>query len=201
MKRAGIVLALAIVAGCARTAPEIEETTPMVLSAADTAAALEQGGRLATAVAQGLVQRLQAELASGGAAGAVDFCSRTALALTDSLVAAEPAGTVVRRTTTRVRNPKNAPDTLEAAALAWFDSVRTTTGVLPPSFVQAAGSNEIRFYRPLVVQQFCTGCHGAPEQIDPAVLQLLAERYPADRATGYAEGDLRGVIRVSLPRQ
>jgi hypothetical protein len=201
MKRVTMLLSLAFLAGCVEPAPETEPgSQEPLLTAADSPAAVAQGGRIATALAQGLVQRLQAELKSSGAAGAVDFCSRTALALTDSLVATEAAGTAVKRTTTRIRNPKNAPDSLELAALAWFDSARAATGGLPPSFVQAAGTGEVRFYRPLVVQSFCTQCHGAPEQIDPDVRNLLSERYPADQAIGYREGDLRGVIRVSLPR-
>ena len=200
MKGLRKLAALALLAGCADAPPQAEPAEPLpALSATDTASAIEQGDRIASTVAQGLVQRLQGELAAEGAAGAVDFCSGTALVLTDSLVAAEPAGTAVKRTSLRIRNPKNAPDSLELVALAWFDSARAA-GALPQSYIQQAGPGEVRFYRPLVVQGFCTQCHGAPEQIDAAVQQVLAERYPADAATGYAEGDLRGVIRVSLPR-
>jgi hypothetical protein len=169
------------------------------LTAADSARVLAEGGAIATTVAQGLAQRLQAELATAGAAGAVDFCARTALALTDSLVAATAAHEV-KRTSSRIRNPRNTPDDYERMALAWFDSVRTTTGVLPAAHVQLAGEDELRFYRPLLIAPFCTQCHGAPEQLDPEVRRILAERYPADQATGYVEGDMRGVIRVSLPQ-
>lgn len=171
------------------------------LAAEDSARAVDEGGAIAGAVAAGLVQRLQAELATAGAAGAVDFCARTALALTDSLVAEQPAGTAVRRTSTRIRNPANAPDGLESVALAWFDSVRAATGAIPQSLVQYAGPDEVRFYRPLVVQPFCTQCHGPADELAPGVQAILDERYPDDRATGYHEGDLRGVIRVSLPRR
>ncbi|HSJ07397.1 MAG TPA: DUF3365 domain-containing protein [Longimicrobiales bacterium] len=175
--------------------------TARLLAAEDSAYAVEQGGAIAGAIATGLVQRLQAELATGGAAGAVDFCARTALTLTDSLVADQPAGTAVRRTSTRIRNPSNAPDDLESVALAWFDSVHAATGAIPQSLVQDAGPEEVRFYRPLVVQPFCTQCHGPVDELAPGVQAILEQRYPDDHATGYRDGDLRGVIRVSLPRR
>lgn len=203
-----LTLAVALLAACAeQPQPQSQEEArapaepgPAALTSADSAAALERGGAVATAVAQGLAQRLQARLKEAGAVGAVDFCSRTALALTDSLLADQPAGVAVRRTSSRIRNPRNTPDALEQAALAWFDSVRTATGTLPPAYVQAASADEVRFYRPLMIAAFCTECHGNAEQIDPGVRQILAERYPADAATGYQTGDMRGVIRVSLPR-
>lgn len=171
----------------------------VALSAADSAATVQRAEPLATALAQGLAQRLQARLASDGAAGAVDFCSIAALPLTDSLAAEIAAGATMKRTSTRLRNPANAPDALEARALAWFDSVQAATGELPPHHVQAT-DDEVRYYRPLVIAPFCTQCHGPLEEIDPAARAILAERYPEDRAVGYRAGDLRGVLRVSMPR-
>lgn len=39
------------------------------------------------------------------------------------------------------------------------------------------------------------------DSIDPAVLEALAENYPADQATGYSVGDLRGWTWVKVPPQ
>lgn len=195
MKRLVVALSLLLPA-CTQPPPS---ATAIRLTSADSTAAFTQGGAIATAVAQGLAQRLQAQLKEKGAVGAVDFCSRTALVLTDSLIADKP-GVSVKRTSTRIRNPRNEPDQLEQIALAWFDSARSAGGALPSAFIQAVGPDEMRFYRPLMIAPFCTQCHGSSEQLDPRVRQILEERYPNDRATGYQEGDLRGVIRVSLPR-
>lgn len=195
MKRLVVALSLLLPA-CTQPPPS---ATAIRLTSADSTAALTQGGAIATAVAQGLAQRLQAQLKEKGAVGAVDFCSRTALVLTDSLIADKP-GVSVKRTSTRIRNPRNEPDQHEQIALAWFDSARSAGGALPSAFIQAVGPDEMRFYRPLMIAPFCTQCHGSSEQLDPRVRQILEERYPNDRATGYQEGDLRGVIRVSLPR-
>jgi hypothetical protein len=194
-------LALLLLGACGRQ-PDADGSAsapPPPLGPEESARAAAEGGAIAGAIAQGLAQRLQAELERAGAAGAVDFCAREALALTDSLVGTTEA-TAVRRTSTRIRNPRNAPDALERVALAWFDSVHAATGELPPSYVQAAGEDEVRFYRPLTIAPFCTSCHGTPDAIQPEVRRMLDERYPGDRATDYEAGDLRGVIRVSLPR-
>lgn len=197
------IAALLTLAACRAQPPESDaskktEVTP--LSAADSAAAMRQGGDIATAVAQGLVQRLQAELKQEGAADAVDFCSKTALALTDSLLLDQPAGVKVKRTSARVRNPRNRADSAELAALAWFDSMRVANGQLPPAHLQVVSAEEVRFYRPLMVAPFCTQCHGTRDSLAPDVQRILQQRYPDDQATGYQAGDFRGVIRVSLPR-
>jgi hypothetical protein len=204
MKLLHIAAAILLLGGCTTQPPSDEsvaggEPADVSLTAADSAAAVERGAAVATAVAQGLAQRLQAQLKQAGAAGAVDFCSTAALALTDSLAADEQERVTVKRTSTRIRNPRNEPDSLERRALAWFDSVHAATGEIPQSFVQAAAT-EVRFYRPLVIAPFCVQCHGPREQLDAQVTRILDERYPADRATGYQAGDLRGVIRVSLER-
>jgi len=58
----------------------------------------------------------------------------------------------------------------------------------------------MRSYAPMRVGEVCVRCHGDPDDLAPGVADLLAEEYPEDRATGYAMGDFRGVIRVSIPR-
>jgi len=47
------------------------------------------------------------------------------------------------------------------------------------------------------VEAPCLLCHGDP--IDASLAAALAERYPADAAIGYAEGDLRGAFWVEVP--
>lgn len=136
---------------------------------------------------------------SAGPAGAIGFCSTQALALTAQAVASME-GVDIKRTTTRLRNPANAPDSLEAEALAWFESQLASTGTLPKEWLQVEGQEAIRYYRPLVVNELCVNCHGAVEALSPEVAAALAERYPQDRATGYAPGDFRGLIRVRVAR-
>jgi hypothetical protein len=98
-----------------------------------------------------------------------------------------------------VRNARNAPDSLEQAALAYFQSVADSAGELPASWVQDAGAEGHRYYEPLRVVQLCVPCHGPVDSIAPDVRAVIAQRYLEDRATGYTPGDFRGLIRVTVP--
>jgi hypothetical protein len=133
----------------------------------------------------------------GGPVNAVDFCSTSARELTAGV--ATEQGLDIKRTSMRYRNPANAPDQDETEALRYYESALAQTGELPGPWVQKAGRDEYRFYRPLLVAPPCLNCHGSADEIDPAVQAILDERYPDDLATDYAVGDFRGVVRVSVP--
>jgi len=169
-------------------------------SAADTAAVVAIGDSAALALSRALMSRAQEALREGGPAHAIDFCSELAIPITLEVQRRLPDGVTVKRTSTRIRNPLNSPDSLERAALAYFESELAAGRPLPPYHIQRA-DGEWRYYKPIVVAEFCTHCHGPRERLDPSVRRVLAERYPNDQATGYSPGDFRGVIRVSVPER
>ncbi|HSK18289.1 MAG TPA: DUF3365 domain-containing protein [Longimicrobiales bacterium] len=197
MRSLQYVLAATLVlsAGC-DSSERAETAASEPVNAAEVASV---GGTAARQLRQTLVQRLTAAIDSGGTASAIDVCALEAGNLTDSISGALGAGIAMKRTSTRVRNPRNAPDSLEQAALAYFQSVADSAGDLPASWVQNAGAAGHRYYEPLRVVQLCVQCHGPVDSIAPDVRAVIAERYPEDRATGYTPGDFRGLIRVSVP--
>ena len=173
--------------------PELDEATrERVVAAGDSAA---------MSLVRTLGGRLNRHMAAGGPAAAVAFCSAEAQTLTDSVSGTLGEGWAVKRTTMRTRNPLNAPDSLEAEALEYFHQATAGDEELPDHFVQTTPSGAYRYYMPLQMGHMCLQCHGPRESLDPGVREVLDTRYPADQATGYSEGDLRGVIRVSVPRQ
>ena len=186
-----ILLALSAAAcgteGAGEVSPEIET------------AVLEAGGPAADALVGTLVTRLSGAIQHGGTASAMEFCSTSASALTAGVAREQDLD--IKRTSLRYRNPANAPDQAETEALKYFESVLAETGALPPEWVQKAGRDEYRYYRPLTVGPPCLQCHGTRDEIDPAVRTILDERYPDDLATDYAVGDFRGVVRVSIPAE
>jgi len=51
----------------------------------------------------------------------------------------------------------------------------------------------------LPTQGLCLNCHGGPDKIAGEVKAKLAELYPADKAVGYSEGQIRGALTVKRP--
>jgi len=195
------LLLLGFVVGA--TARAAEPRFTFVDPAAPEVAAMRQAGEAASAlVATRLVTELTAALGAGGPEQAVAVCHTKALPLTDEPLPGLPQVTAVKRTSLRLRNPANAPDPAEQAALARV-AARVAAGKPAPALlvqkIETAGTApEWRLYRSVSVQAACLACHGSPEAQSPALRALLRERYPQDAATGYAVGDWRGLIRVTV---
>ena len=140
-------------------------------------------------------------MAKSGAELAVDVCHLKALPLTGEIISGMPRITGVKRTSLRLRNPANAPDAAEQLALKRVEK-NIEAGVMPKVLVQEidlpGGKSEWRVYRPVGVAQQCVTCHGPPDSFSPGLQARLKQRYPNDQATGYATGQWRGLIRVSV---
>ena len=167
----------------------------------ETQVVQELGEPAAGELARTLIQHLSLAMAEGGPSQAVDFCSSEALGLTEEVQAGLTEGFGLKRTSLNYRNPANMPDEFEDVALRYFQHAIGEGDQAPPSYIQRVSREEIRYYKPLFLGEPCLQCHGDPAGFDPGVREILAERYPADLATGYKLGDFRGLIRVSVPAQ
>lgn len=117
-------------------------------------------------------------------------------------VAGKPAITAIKRTSLMIRDPQNAPDAADAAALELI-SQQLMDGEKPDSMlvqrVDRPGKPvEWRVYRPIATSKSCLVCHGDPEKFRPDVKAALDHLYPQDKAVDYQAQEYRGVIRVSL---
>jgi hypothetical protein len=209
-RRAGWRRTMLVAAGCAvLTAcsageePMAETAVPAsgeVLEATSLEAvdsmALASARGAADALGKGLMTALLGQLEAQGPDGALAFCADSAQLLTARY---RDEGLDVHRTSLKVRNPANAPDSVEVRVLDFLADLHES-GVLPPEYVEvrrlATGTRELRYFRPIKVAAGCVTCHGPSDGIAPSIKAVLAERYPEDMAVGYAEGDLRGVIAV-----
>jgi hypothetical protein len=183
----------ATLAAGACTGPGLDDATRERVMALGDPAAMALVGTLGG--------RLNARLAAGGPSGAIDFCATEARTLTDSVSATLGPGWEVKRTTARTRNPRNAPDALEAEALQLFQGLADDGEELPRGHVQQTPDGGYRYYMPLRIGPMCLECHGPRESLEPEVRGVLDQRYPADQATAYSDGDFRGLIRVTVPRE
>ncbi len=175
-------------------APSDPAVAPAVAQAKVTIAALV--GTLLPAV--------NAAVEVGGPPQGVILCHGQAEPLTQQTrQQAGPSVTGLKRTSLRVRNPANAPDRAEQAALDRVAALLAAGKEPPPLLVQYLAETpdhpaELRVYRSMTVAANCLACHGDPASFTPQLRDSLRTHYPQDTATGYAEGDWRGLIRVSL---
>lgn len=102
------------------------------------------------------------------------------------------------RTALGVRNPASAPDAWEREQLATFNFLMDS-GLDPDTFenaeiVQEDEETVFRWIQPVRMQDTCLVCHG--ETVDPRIKLLLAQEYPLDEGSGYAEGQIGGGYSV-----
>lgn len=180
--------------------PSGTDGPPDALEPDEAARAVEVGAPAADALMQGLVSELRQSMDQDGVASAVAFCSVEALDITEQIQDEHDAGLDLKRTTLRWRNALNAPDPWEERMLQYLDRLeRTRPDSVPTQITGQGPDGTLRYYRVLRTATMCLHCHGPIPAMASDVRQTIRERYPDDRATGYAEGDLRGLIRVQIP--
>lgn len=187
-------IALVAVLSClsCKSQPPPEREWPLEQAPAALSPAVQQATSAFAALQQSLTGRLQAAMAEGGPAAAVDVCHTAAQPLTDSVAQAQ--GVEVGRTSHRLRNEKNAPR-------AWAaDYVRQHAGKKAaevPGRVFDLG-DRVGVLKPIPTGALCLTCHGA--QVTAELQQLIASKYPADQAKGFTEGELRGFFWAEVKR-
>ncbi|MBI5689816.1 MAG: DUF3365 domain-containing protein [Verrucomicrobia bacterium] len=159
------------------------------------------GDRAINRLAVTLVNEVSVAVSKGGAEKAIDVCHLKALPLTGEILSGMPRITAIKRTSLKLRNPANSPDPAEQLALRKVES-DMEKGLPPKLMVQQidlpGGKSEWRVYRPVGILPQCVACHGPKENMSPELQARLKEHYPDDQATGYAAGQFRGLIRVTI---
>lgn len=174
------------------------EKAPAALTAEEQKAWLGKGQVLAAATFSELSGRLQAAMKEGGVAGALQYCNVVASPLVDSLSKANNAA--IRRTSLKTRNPGNAPVGGEQKALQDYAKKAATGKELSPALL-LLDEHRVAFMAPIKVLPLCLKCHGQPgEDIAVTDMHLIRKLYPADQATGFRTGDLRGMWSITFSR-
>lgn len=135
-----------------------------------------------------LMARLQAAMREGGAPVAIDVCRAEAPAIADET--GEARGVQIGRTSFKLRNPENAPP-------AWAEAHVEARRAEP--LILRGDNGALAALFPIMLKPECVQCHGPEDAIAPDVLAAIKKAYPADQATGFAEGDLRGWFHVTVP--
>ena len=162
---------------------------------ANDEALMTEARKVATTLPPKLIVALQDEIQKSGPEGAIPVCKDMAPKMAGEI--SQQTGWKIKRVSLKARTDARAiPDPWEKAALEDFDK-RAAAGESPAKLEKGEKiGNVYRFVKALPVQPLCLSCHGPADQLSPATKAALSQNYPNDRATGYAEGQIRGVISV-----
>ncbi len=181
-----IVMAIGIVWGCTPT--ETAKTQTDYLATGDS---------ISAQTFSTMAGVLKNEIANEGIEAAIEYCRAEASGITSTMANNK---TVIRRSTLKPRNPANAPDPFEQQMLEFFQS-KWEQGESLVSLIQKDSAEYIHYFKPIILQPLCMGCHGEPERdISLSTLKKIQEKYPADKATGYKTGDLRGIWHITFKK-
>lgn len=174
----------------------------LMLGAACNATAAEPTNReMAMAATAAFGKALKSELVTamqaGGPLAAIEVCNSRAPGIAAAVSLEQ--GMQVSRVSLKNRNPGNAPNDWQKTVLRSFEERlgegEDAGGLSWQQTVDVDGVKEYRFMKAIPTGGVCLACHG--KSIDPAVQKRLTELYPADQATGFSEGELRGAFVVT----
>ncbi len=143
-----------------------------------------------------LGKNLMQAIQSQGVPHALEFCNTRAIPLTDSM--AQHYATSIRRVSDKPRNPGNQANAEELKYIEMFKK-QVAAGQEPLSVVLER-QGIAQFYYPIITHSMCLQCHGKSADLKPEVAQKIRSLYPADKATGYSENEVRGVWSVEMAR-
>ena len=199
MKAYEFVLTVAcfFVLSCFLISCDRKSSDPKALTSEQQAKVIEKGNLASGMLMKSLGTQLKAAMKSGGPESAIHVCGQVAGPITKT-TNEKLKGISVTRTSLRVRNPGNAPDEIDLRVLNDWQKIVDAGEKLPANQVVEVDAKKARFYKPIMIQEVCLKCHGKTESLAPKLVALLDEKYPQDKARGFANGDLRGVFRVEV---
>jgi hypothetical protein len=184
-RRLAAALVLTLTAGLA--APAAAQPLPASSAPAPAATPVDRARAVLGPFKASLKATLTSALAQGPVA-AIEACAVSAPGLA---AAAAHDGVTVGRSAVKLRNPVNAPP-------AWVVAPMAELAAAPPKEgdhrVVALPDGGTGYVETILVGEPCVKCHGAEAAVSPEVRGLLKQRYPADQATGFAQGQFRGVF-------
>jgi mono/diheme cytochrome c family protein len=178
-------------------APAVAQQTPAPAVSDDVRARADKARELAHAYSEKLRAGILKALKDGGPVGAIGACNTLAPELNTSIT--ESSTFEISRTSTRVRNPDNAPDAWEQAILEQFQKSYAAGGdtkALESYDVVTTqeGQRLFRYMRPITMREPCLVCHGPSVAQD--VKAEIAKYYTDDKAVGFNLGELRGAFSL-----
>lgn len=138
-----------------------------------------------------LVSNLTQKIKDSGAVGALEFCNIEAMPLTKSM--SDKYNLEIKRVSDKNRNPQNLASAEEIKIIENYKSQILKNEQLKPV------RTDTHFYAPITTMAMCLQCHGEKgKDIKPDVMAKITELYPDDKATGYKENEVRGLMSIKF---
>lgn len=161
----------------------------------------QTGQEIVDSIQRSIDRNLDSALKAGGIKGAVGFCVLKTNPVLKELEKKYTAG--IRRAgfQGRLRNPSNAPDSLQAMILDGYQ-YNIEKGLEPVKNVSLE-DKEIIFSAPVFLSNnTCLRCHGTPgKDIPEEEYKTIMQRYPQDKSTGFKLNDPMGVWTVRFGKE
>ena len=157
----------------------------------DTAALQAEARAQIKAFAGALQSTLKQGIESSGPVQAIELCNTEAPAIAQAM---SLNGWQVGRTSLKVRNPDNRPDSWEREVLQQFEQRKQAGEDVMQLEASTTVNGEFRFMKAIPTGALCVACHGV--ELSAPVQAKLSALYPQDQARGFNPGDLRGAFTL-----
>ncbi|MDJ0711519.1 MAG: DUF3365 domain-containing protein [Woeseiaceae bacterium] len=141
---------------------------------------------------------LKAELVAAMQIGPVEAIAACKTAAPQIAASLSVDGVRMGRSSHKLRNPDNAPPAWLEPSISVFSAIRNQRQgeTLVEGLVVELDGGRHGYAEPIFMQPLCLACHG--ESLAPDVAAKISELYPKDQATGFRDGDFRGVFWVEF---
>ena len=158
----------------------------------------EKGDLIAKQTSEELSGKLMSKMKEGGLPLALEYCNTAALPLTQQM--SDQHGVLIKRASLKTRNPLNKPSDAEIIILKEFQA-NIDQGISLEPKVELDHNGIPNYYAPILVEKKCLSCHGTlDKELSRPADSIIKSYYPNDMATGFTEGDLRGIWSIAFPK-
>ncbi len=159
----------------------------------------EVSSLLVSSFMKDLKSELMKGVKDGGFENAINSCQIKAPEIEVKFTNDNPTGTnwSIKRVTQKPRNQGNTADEHELKILELFADKQNKLALFD-EWKDIENKKDYYFYKPIYIGKFCLKCHGATDKIDNKAAVAIQDKYKDDKATGYEDGDLRGMFVVHI---
>ncbi|WP_111706311.1 Tll0287-like domain-containing protein [Lutibacter citreus] len=155
-----------------------------------------KGKAIAQASFNELNANLMTQMKEGGTAKAVPFCKEEARNILAKL--SKEHNAIIKRSSDQLRSCKIEPTIRELEIIEMYKDLKSHNKEINP-VIEIDADNNKHFYAPIKIQAKCLTCHGkVNETMSIKTDSIIKSIYPFDIATGYSEGDIRGVWSITF---